>query len=124
MPCIKQEPESDVELQSASFIGDDEFDDFEDLGQSEEIQQLRELKKKHNELKTLQTQLKAEKPVGEEASLGPIRKVSPHDALRLGYTVLVVDTNFMLSSLDIFRLTIANAWSIVTPKSLLTSYQY
>ena len=36
------------------------------LGQSEEIQQLRELKKKHNELKTLQTQLKAEKPVGEE----------------------------------------------------------
>ena len=101
---IKQEPESDAEPQSALFIEDD----FQDTIQSEEFNAL---KKKRIEL---QTQL-AEKPIGEQASgknqeqnLGPISKVSPRDALRPGYTVLVVDTNFILSSLNILKLTIAN----------------
>lgn len=107
------DPESDTEAQSASQIEDGD----EDAGQSEEFHAL---KKKRIEL---QTQL-AEKPVGEQASgqnteqnLGLLRRVSPRDALRQGYTVLVVDTNFMLSSLHIFKLTIANNWSIVIPNT-------
>ena len=113
LPSNRQEPESDTEPQK--FIEDD---DFEDAGQSEEVKQSNALKKKRIEL---QTQL-AEKPVGEQASqeqnLGPARKVPPRDALRPGYTVIVVDTNFMLNSLEIVKLTIANnVWSIVIPNT-------
>ena len=116
MPYIKPEAESDVEMGIPS-IAEDDLGDFEDLEQSEDLQQLRALKMKQRELKT---QLKSEKTIEEEQemNLESSRRVSAREALRPNYTILVVDTNFMLSSLDIFKLMIAtNDWSVVIPNT-------
>jgi len=99
-------------------IAEDNIDDFEDLEQSEDLQQLRALKLKQRELKT---QLKSEKGIEEEdeMNLEPSRRASAREALRPNYTILVVDTNFMLSSLDIFKLMFneTNDWSVVIPNT-------
>ena len=112
---IKPEPESDVDMESGP-VAEDELDDFEDLEHSEELQQLRALKMKQRELRT---QLKSEKVVeDQEMSLEAIRRVSAREALRANYTVLVVDTNFILSSLELFKLMLEkDEWSVVIPNT-------
>ena len=116
MPFIKLETDSDVEMERPS-VAEDDLDDFEDLEQSEELQQLRALKRKQRELIT---QLKSEKAIEEEqeTNLESSRRVSAREALRPNYTIFVVDTNFMLSSLDIFKLMVENNdWSVVIPNT-------
>ena len=97
-------------------IAEDNINDFEDLEQSEDLQQLRALKLKQRKLKA---QLKFEKGIEEEdeMNLEPSRRASAREALRANYTILVVDTNFMLSSLDIFKLMIneTNDYVFLTP---------
>lgn len=119
VPPIKKEEDSDVEMENIPFP-EDNVDEFEDLEQSEDLQQLRALKLKQLALKTLKTQLKLEHTVEEEqeTNLEATRRISARDALRPNYTVLVVDTNFMLSSLDMFRLMVSdNGWSVVIPNT-------
>ncbi|KAF8418948.1 hypothetical protein EV426DRAFT_299395 [Tirmania nivea] len=112
---IKLEGESDVEMEAPPIA--DDLDDFEDLEHSEDLQQLRELKKKQIELKY---QLSAE-PTVEEANLESSRRISARDALRPNYTILVVDTNLMLSSLDVFKLMVkTNDWTVVVPNTVMT----
>jgi len=70
----------------------------------------------------LRTQLKSDKSFEEnqDTNVDAIPRVSPHDTLRPNYTVLV-DTNFMLSSIDIFRLILSsNNWSVVIPNTVMT----
>ncbi|RPB22750.1 hypothetical protein L211DRAFT_869220 [Terfezia boudieri ATCC MYA-4762] len=118
MPYIKPEAESDVEME-IPIIAEDDFGDFEDLEQSEDLQQLRALKLKQRELKSkIQS---GGTPGEEEMNHESSRRVSAREALRPNFTILVVDTNFMLSSLDIFKLMVVNNdWSVVVPNTVMT----
>ncbi|KAF8431733.1 hypothetical protein BGX38DRAFT_285555 [Terfezia claveryi] len=101
MRYIKSEAESeDMVIPS---IAEDDFGDFEDLEQSEDLQHLRALKLKQRELKT---QLQSGGTIGEEEMdhESSRSRVSAREALRPNFMILVVDTNFMPSSLDIFNL--------------------
>lgn len=107
----------DTPMETVSSVEDE--DNFEDFNQSEEF---RELKMRQRELKT---QLKSDKPAEEEqeANFEAIRRTPARDALYPGYTVIVVDTNFMLSSLDVFKLLVSNNdWSVVIPNTGMVSF--
>ncbi|KAF8467428.1 hypothetical protein BDZ91DRAFT_793776 [Kalaharituber pfeilii] len=121
LAAMKKEQESDIEMDyTVAAPVEEDIDEFEDLEQSEELQQLRALKLKQRELKT-KLESGANIDPGQDMNLETIRRVSAREALRAHYTVLVVDTNFMLSSLDIFDLMIAdNKWSVVIPNTVMT----
>ncbi|KAI5811270.1 hypothetical protein DFH27DRAFT_19132 [Peziza echinospora] len=113
---IKKE-ESDTEMDSAGAAKVNIGEGFENVEVPDAVKSLLDMRVK------LETQLESGKPSESETKPSPelISRTPPRDALRSNYTVLVVDTNFLLKSPELFKLTLANNdWSMVIPNTALT----
>lgn len=110
----QSEHDSDVDMTAADEDNESDDDDYVLVGQSEEFRRLKEQ----------QRQLKAQLKSSWTPDVAPEVKhslVKGPEALRPQYTVLVVDTNLLLSHPETFKFIVSSGnWAIIIPNCVIT----
>jgi rRNA-processing protein FCF1 len=105
--------DSDVDMTSGENESED--DDYVLVGQSEEVRRLKQQRRE------LESQLKSSGKAADPAEEPRQAVAKGPESLKENFSVLVVDTNLLLSQPEVFKLMVSTFnWSIVIPNTVIT----